>query len=111
MLHGGIDQSLFNGRMTVSVTGFANDFSNLINFVSSTPTNTAERIYELKREVLELHAAIVPLAEPLDRLARGRHELIPEGKLKHPSPMFALGEIGPFPLLEVVMRTSELEGL
>ena len=45
---------------------------------SSTPTNTAERIYELKREVLELHAAIVPLAEPLDRLARGRHELIPE---------------------------------
>jgi magnesium transporter len=45
---------------------------------SATATNTAERIYELKREVLELHAAIVPLAEPLDRLARGQHTLIPE---------------------------------
>jgi magnesium transporter len=45
---------------------------------SPTPTNTAERIYDLKRDALELHAAIVPLAEPLDRLARGRHELIPE---------------------------------
>jgi magnesium transporter len=45
---------------------------------SSEPTNTAERIYELKREVLALHAAVAPLAEPLDRLARGRHELIHE---------------------------------
>lgn len=34
----GIDQALFNGRMNLSVTAFANDFSNLINFVSSTPT-------------------------------------------------------------------------
>jgi magnesium transporter len=41
-------------------------------------TNPAERIYELKRHVLELHAAVSPLAEPLDRLARGRHELIHE---------------------------------
>lgn len=31
---GGIDQSLFNGRVVVSVTGFSNEFSNLINFVS-----------------------------------------------------------------------------
>lgn len=29
----GIDQSLFNGRVVLSVTGFANDFSNLINYV------------------------------------------------------------------------------
>ena len=34
----GVDQSLFNGRVVASVTGFSNDFSNLINFVSSTPT-------------------------------------------------------------------------
>jgi magnesium transporter len=40
--------------------------------------NPAETIYNLKREVLELHAAVAPLAEPLDRLARGRHELIHE---------------------------------
>jgi magnesium transporter len=45
---------------------------------SPSPGNTAERIYDLKREVLELHAAVAPLAEPLDRLARGRHELIDE---------------------------------
>jgi vitamin B12 transporter len=31
----GIDQSLFNGRVIASVTGFSNDFSNLINFVSA----------------------------------------------------------------------------
>lgn len=31
---GGIDQSLFGGRVVVSVTGFSNEFSNLINFVS-----------------------------------------------------------------------------
>jgi magnesium transporter len=45
---------------------------------SPSPGNTAERIYDLKREVLELHAAVAPLAEPLDRLARGRHGLIDE---------------------------------
>ncbi|MGM4929092.1 TonB-dependent receptor plug domain-containing protein [Tardiphaga sp. 619_E2_N8_5] len=30
----GIDQSLFNGRVVLSVTGFSTDYSNLINFVS-----------------------------------------------------------------------------
>ena len=30
----GIDQSLFNGRVIVSLTGFSNKFSNLIDFVS-----------------------------------------------------------------------------
>jgi magnesium transporter len=45
---------------------------------SAAATNPAEYIYKLKREVLELHAAVAPLAEPLDRLARGRHELIDE---------------------------------
>ena len=33
----GIDQSLFNGRATVSLTGFSNKFSNLIDFVSDGP--------------------------------------------------------------------------
>lgn len=45
---------------------------------SPSPSNTAERIYDLKREVLGLHAAVAPLAEPLDSLARGRHGLIDE---------------------------------
>lgn len=35
----GIDQSLFDGRVIASLTGFSNDFSNLINFVSATPAN------------------------------------------------------------------------
>ena len=45
---------------------------------SASRTNLAERIYKLKREVLELHAAVAPLVEPLDDLARGRHGLIHE---------------------------------
>jgi magnesium transporter len=34
-------------------------------------TNPAERIYEMEREVLDLHRAIMPLAPAIDRLARG----------------------------------------
>ena len=40
--------------------------------------NQAERIYKLKREVLELHDAVAPLVNPVDRLARGHHELVHE---------------------------------
>jgi magnesium transporter len=43
---------------------------------SHSRSNPAERIYKLKREVLELHDAVAPLVNPLDRLARGRHELV-----------------------------------
>jgi len=35
-----------------------------------------ERIYKLKREVLEFASATTPLLDPLDRLARGRFEAI-----------------------------------
>jgi len=45
---------------------------------SESRTNLTERIYKLKREVLELHEAVSPLLEPLDQLARGRHELVDE---------------------------------
>ena len=34
----GVDQSLFDGRVALSLTGFSNKFSNLIDFVSSGPT-------------------------------------------------------------------------
>jgi magnesium transporter len=37
-------------------------------------SNPAERIYLLKREVIEFHQAAAPLAEPLDRLV---HSLVP----------------------------------
>ena len=36
----------------------------------------AERIYKLKREVLEFYRATAPLIEPFDRLTKGHHELI-----------------------------------
>jgi magnesium transporter len=39
---------------------------------SSTRSNQAERIYKLKREVLEFRQAVLPLAEPLELLAAGR---------------------------------------
>jgi magnesium transporter len=45
---------------------------------SESRMNPAERIYKLKREVLELHDAVGPLVDPLDRLARGHHELVHE---------------------------------
>ena len=45
---------------------------------SHSRSNQAERIYKLKREVLELHDAVAPLVSPVDRLARGHHELIHE---------------------------------
>ena len=34
-------------------------------------TNPAERIYKLKREILELHEAVAPLEDPVERLADG----------------------------------------
>ena len=35
-------------------------------------TNVAERIYKLKREVVEFRQAVLPLADPVERLASGR---------------------------------------
>jgi magnesium transporter len=43
---------------------------------SPTRTNSAERIYKLKREVLEFTRAAAPLVEPIDRLASGHYELV-----------------------------------
>jgi magnesium transporter len=44
---------------------------------SGSRANPAERIYKLKREVLQLHAAIAPLEEPLDRLEHGSFRFLP----------------------------------
>jgi magnesium transporter len=40
--------------------------------------NPAERIYKLKREVLELYGAVAPLVEPLDRLVGGQVGFVTE---------------------------------
>jgi magnesium transporter len=39
-------------------------------------SNPAQRIYRLKREVLEFNRAAAPLVEPMDRLAKGHYELV-----------------------------------
>src|SRR3954463_5325701 len=43
---------------------------------SDQAANPAQRIYRLEREVLEMQRAVVPLAAPVDRLARGHVDLV-----------------------------------
>ncbi|MDP8944149.1 MAG: magnesium/cobalt transporter CorA [Actinomycetota bacterium] len=43
---------------------------------SAVRSNPAERIYKLKREVIEFHRATAPLAEPLAQLAGGRFDFV-----------------------------------
>jgi magnesium transporter len=38
--------------------------------------SSAERIYRLKREVLEFHRSAAPLLDPLDRLERGEYQIV-----------------------------------
>jgi magnesium transporter len=41
-------------------------------------TNPAERIYKLEREVLDFHAAVAPLSDAVDEVARGHFEVVPD---------------------------------
>jgi magnesium transporter len=41
-------------------------------------SNPAERIYRLKRDVLELDGAIIPFLEPVGQLANGEYPLVPK---------------------------------
>jgi magnesium transporter len=45
---------------------------------SPSRTNPTERIYKLKREVLEMHRATAALVDPLDKLASGHFRLVHE---------------------------------
>ena len=45
---------------------------------SESSTNRAERIYRLKREVLQFLKATTPLSEPMQRLAHRQHPLVPD---------------------------------
>ncbi|HEU5142680.1 MAG TPA: magnesium and cobalt transport protein CorA [Solirubrobacterales bacterium] len=40
--------------------------------------NPAERIYKLEREVLDFHAAVVPLSGAVDEISRGHFEVVPD---------------------------------
>jgi magnesium transporter len=58
---------------TPVMNGLDNDIREVeFQVFSDQDHNPVERIYKLKREVLEMHRAAVPLLEPLDRLAH-RH--------------------------------------
>jgi magnesium transporter len=60
-----------------AVEGLGEDIEQVEDEVfSAARSNPSERIYKLKREVLEFNRAVSPLTEPVDRLARGRYELI-----------------------------------
>src|ERR671918_2669427 len=61
------------------IAGIEDDIEEVENDVfSPARTNPAERIYELKREVIEFHRAMGSLVEPLRRLASGEFALIHE---------------------------------
>jgi len=60
-----------------AIAGIENDISEVeYEVFSDSGTNPVERIYKLKREVLELHGATVPLVEPLDDLTRRSFALV-----------------------------------
>jgi magnesium transporter len=61
------------------MAGIENDIREVeYQVFSESNVNPVERIYKLKREVLELHEATEPLTEPLDLLVRRRFELVPD---------------------------------
>jgi magnesium transporter len=60
-----------------AITGLGQDIDEVEDEVfSGNRSNPAERIYKLKREVLQFSHAVGPLVEPVDRLARGKYEVI-----------------------------------
>jgi magnesium transporter len=60
-----------------AIDGLARDVEEVEEEVFSPSGSTpAERIYRLKREVLEFNRATAPLLDPVDRLARGQYDLV-----------------------------------
>jgi magnesium transporter len=60
-----------------AIAGLGEDIDEIENQVfSGERANPAERIYRLKREVLEFTHAVGPLVDPIDRLAKGHYEVI-----------------------------------
>jgi magnesium transporter len=56
------------------LAGIEDDIEELEEQVfSPSRSNPTERIYKLKREVLEMHRATGPLVEPLDKLSKGHY--------------------------------------
>jgi magnesium transporter len=60
-----------------ALAGLSEDIEQVENDVfSDDRTNPAERIYRLKREVLEFNRAAAPLVDPVDRLAKGHYDQV-----------------------------------
>jgi magnesium transporter len=58
------------------MTGIGNDIQEVeFEVFSEAEENPVERIYKLKREVLELQQATVPLVQPLEQLAHGSYSV------------------------------------
>jgi magnesium transporter len=54
-----------------------------IEVFSESDSDAAERIYKLKREVLELEGAVLPLAEPLQKLANASYRFVPDELMEY----------------------------
>jgi magnesium transporter len=60
-----------------AIAGLGEDIDQVEDQVfSGSRFNVAERIYKLKREVLQFAHAVGPLVDPVDRLARGKYGVI-----------------------------------
>jgi magnesium transporter len=60
-----------------AIAGLGEDIDQVEDEVfSGSRGNAAERIYKLKREVLQFGHAVGPLVDPVDRLSRGKYEVI-----------------------------------
>jgi magnesium transporter len=60
-----------------ALAGLSEDIDQVEDQVfSESRRNPAERIYKLKREVLQFEHAVGPLVDPVDRLARGKYSVI-----------------------------------
>ena len=64
---------------TPALGGLEQDVGEVENEIFSPErSNPAERIYKLKREVLEFNLATGPLVEPVQRLAQGHFSVVPD---------------------------------
>ena len=64
---------------TPVIAGIDNDIREVeAEVFSEEDSDAAERIYKLKREVLELDGAVLPLADPLEKLANSFYRFVPE---------------------------------
>jgi magnesium transporter len=60
-----------------ALAGLSEDIDQVEDQVfSESRRNVAERIYKLKREVLQFEHAVGPLVDPVDRLTRGKYSVI-----------------------------------